>query len=127
MLTIIESLCPPIRYFPNPGEKLKPGTIAQIIQVDGFPHITTSDGSLPFGIIGEHADQPHGLIPIWYESMLLRTTCFESKESYKKDDPLYCSVRGLITSLKPNESSQLLGHVVEPPGTEDPFLELSWI
>lgn len=125
MIKIIESLSPPIRFQPS-GDKFLPGWIVQLINIDGTPCCEISNGTRPFGIVGEHNNEPYGLIPIWYESMTFQTDVYESKERFEQGDSLYVSSRGLLTTQKIHDESILMGHVISGPGYGD-LIEVSWI
>lgn len=128
MIQVIESVSPsPIRFLPDESSKLEPGLIVQIVELDGTPKCTLSDGTRPFGIIGETGG-PYGLVSVWFDSMIVRTDKFEKRgESYEPGSSLYVSKRGKLTSRKPFETSQLIGHVIFGPSEERNYLEINWI
>lgn len=123
MLKIIESLCPPIRFLPK-GDKFVPGVIIQLVEVNGTPCCEISNGTRPFGIVGE-GTEPYGLISIWYESMRFITDQYEAKVRFESGDSLYVSKRGLLTTKKLYDESILVGHVISGP--IDHSIEVSWI
>lgn len=127
MIQIIESICAgPIRFLPDKKAKLVPGLVAQIVEIDGVPSCTVSDGTRPFGVIGA-IDGPHGLVSIWFDSMILRTSKYERRETYDPGNPLYVSKKGKFTTKKPMENSHLVGHVIMGPDDQRNYVELSWV
>jgi hypothetical protein len=54
----------------------------------------------------------------------LFTTQFVTSEVYAVGAPLFCTAAGLFTVT--NSSSELVGHVVQPPTADDPFLGLNF-
>ena len=132
MLQIVESVCSgPIRFLPDlsSGHKFKTGLVVQLVETsDGTPKCCISDGSRPFGIIGENLEmQPFGLIPVWFETMILRTDVFEKKgATYEMGDALYINKRGMISSIRPFENSFQVGYVIAGPGDGRRYIELNW-
>lgn len=131
MLQIVESVCQgAIRLLPDPAcsGKFKTGLIVQLIDIDGTPRCTLSDGTKPFGIIGESIDtQPYGLIPVWFESMILRTDVFEKRITYEMGDSLYVNKKSMLTTKKPFEDAYPIGHVITGPSHGKNYLEMNWI
>lgn len=127
MIEVVESISPnPIRFLPD-SSKLEPGLIVQLIEIDGTPKCTLSDGTRPFGIVAE-INGPYGLVSVWYDSMIIRTDKFEKRgENYSSGSPIYVSKKGKLTSKKPYETSHLIGHVIVGPNEERNYLEISWI
>lgn len=127
MIEVIESVSlGPIRFLPD-ASKLEPGLIVQIVEIDGTPKCTLSDGTRPFGIVGE-INGPHGLVSVWYDSMILRTDKFEKRgQKYNPGSPIYVSKKGKITSKKPYETSHLIGHVIVGPSEDCKYIEINWI
>lgn len=127
MFEVVESRSSfPLRYLSDPNINLEPGHIIEIIEINGNPSCTLSDGNKPFGIVGGEKDQ-FGLIPIWFNSMVIRTDKFEPWAMYHSGSPIYSSKNGLLTTDKFKEGSLLLGHVVTGPNQGQNFLEVSWI
>jgi hypothetical protein len=129
MLKIVESVCQnPIRFFPDPKVKFKTGLIVQLTEINQNPSVTISDGTRPFGIVGEMQIQTYGLIPIWFETMIFRTDVYEKKEGkYDSGTPLYVSKRGMLTALKSFEDAHIVGYVVAVSQSSKSTLEVNWI
>lgn len=129
MLQIVESLHPtPLRFMADKiSSFFEPGLISQLIEINGTPTCTLSNGTRPFGVIGGQVDK-YGLVPIWFDSMILRTDKYELLANYAAGNPLYVSNLSRLTTVKPFEEAQLVGHVISPPaGRDRPWIELNWI
>ena len=126
MFQIIESVCSdPIRFLADTKVELTPGLVVQIVEINGTPHCTLSDGTRPFGIV-DRMDKL-GLVRVWFDTMIFRTDEFEQDEKYVGGNPLYVSSRGRLTTKKEMESSHLVGHVISGPDSRRHYLELNWI
>lgn len=127
MIKVLESICEaPIRFLPDKTAKLEVGLIGQIIEIDGVPCCTVSDGTRPFGVIAE-INCKYGLVSMWFETMILCTDKFEKRgENYLPGTSLYVSKRGKLSTRKINENSQLVGHVISGPSDKHGYLELNW-
>ena len=127
MIQIIESvLQAPVRFLPDKKSNFNPGIIAQIIEIDGTPCCTVSDGTRPFGVVDNNLDQPFGMVPIWFDTMVFKTDVYEKRCSYEHGNPLYVSTRGLLTTKKNCEEAHLVGHVISGPDTHN-YIEVNWI
>lgn len=128
MLKIIESKSKePIRLKPAQNVKLKVGLVGQIIELDGIPTCTISDGSAPFGIISK-IKGPYGMVSILLDTMILRTDSYEKRAGkYEPGAILYVSKKGKLTTKKTHENSIMVGHVISGPDANQRYIELNWI
>lgn len=128
MLKVIESLSnDPVRLKPANGVKLQVGLVGQIVEIDGIPTCTISDGSRPFGIISK-INGPYGMVSLLFDTMILRTDKYEKNAGkYEPGTPLYVSKKGKITAKKPTDFSTPVGHVISGPSSSKKYIELNWI
>ncbi len=124
MFKIIESILEkPIRFLTDKS-RLEPGLIVQLTEIDGNPCCMLSDGSRPFGVVGS-INEPFDMVGVYFDSMVFQTTKFEKRgDTYNPGDMLYVSKRGRLTTIKPYESSHLVGHVIIHSGS---YIEVNWI
>jgi len=128
MLKVIESISKnSVRLQPVDNMKLQVGLIGQIVEVDGIPRCTLSDGSRPFGIISK-IKGPYGMVSILLNTMILRTDKYEKRAGkYESGNPLYVSKKGKLTMKKPEDTSIMVGYVISGPCQDQKYIELSWI
>lgn len=128
MLKVIESMSKDtVRLKPAKNIKLQVGLIGQLIEVDGIPNCTISDGSRPFGIISK-IKGPFGMVSILLDTMILRTDKYEKQDGkYKFGNPLYVSNKGKLTIKKNNDASITVGYVISGPNSNQKYIELNWI
>lgn len=125
MFKIIESVCDkPTRFMCDPTV-FEPGLAVQLIEINGTPTCTLSDGTRPLGLV-DHVDE-FGLAHIWYDTMVVQTNKYDQFESYSIGDSLYISRFSVLTNKKPYDSSILVGHVIVPPNSQKDYLELNWL
>lgn len=128
MLKVIESMSKdPVRLKPAQNVKLKVGLVGQIVESDGIPTCTISDGSRPFGIISK-IKGPYGMVSILLDTMVLRTDSYEKRAGrYEPGAPLYVSKNGKLTVKKIHDDSIMVGHVISGPDANQRYIELNWI
>lgn len=128
MIKVVESVRDnPIQLFPDKTIIFfQPGLVSQMVEIDGVPSCTISDGTRPFGLI-EKTDKIYGLVSIWFDTMIVRTDMFESTCSYLPGNSLYVSKNGKITTQKIDDNSILVGHVISGPNDKKKYVELNWI
>lgn len=121
---VVETLQPsPIRIKIYPGLDFEVGQVVEFFS--GYCCLL-SDGSSPFGIIGGEKDE-FGLVPVWYDSMVLQIGTFDRSRKYKTGDRLYSNYNGYLTNQPPNGDSYHLGFVIHAPEKDRDFLEINWI
>lgn len=123
MLKIIESVHDkPIKMVWDKVSKLAPGTVCQLL--DGI--CGKSDGSRPFGIV-QKVSRKTGLVFVWFETMIFRSSEYELEDNFDLGDKLFCSKNGKLTNVRPNEESLILGHCTRTPSTIIKYIEVDWI
>ena len=117
----------PVRLRPAQNAKLKVGLVGQIVEADGIPTCTVSDGSRPFGIISK-IKGPYGMVSILLDTMILQTDNYDKRAGkYVPGAPLYVSKKGKLTTKKIHDDSIMVGHVISGPDANQRYIELNWI
>jgi len=125
MFEIIEQLGRTIRLPISEDIEVSPGHIISLLYGDGVCCILSNSRN-PFGMVAGPIDN-HGLVPVLYDTAILKTSNFDKDEDYNPGDFLYSSDNGTLTSRKCKDDSLLLGQVLDCPSDDKEYIEINWI
>lgn len=125
MFEIVEQVFEPIRLPIADGAKFKPGDIIGLCYDKGV-HCKTSNSLNPYGMVAG-LDETHNLVFIVSETAIIKTDNFDKNATYTIGDFLYSNNNGTLTTNKEEETSLLLGNVVDAISGVGGYIEINWI
>ena len=133
IIETMETCTDPVHIFAASHATFKPGNIGQLVEIDGNLVCVLSDGTRPFGVIGDYkltsyeGFDPNDIVRIWPQRMVFRTDEFDTKPEYSIGNAMYVSENGLLTSESPRENAMLVARLMMPPTAEKGYLEVLWL
>lgn len=130
MFKIVESLIlDPIRILSPLKSRVKPGSIGQLKEFDGNIVCELSDGTRPFGIVGDviYTDSKYKFIQVFPQRMVFKTNEYEWKKNYSGGCSLYVSKNGRFTSEKPFKDALCVAKMISPPDERKGYFEALWL
>jgi hypothetical protein len=143
MFKFIESICQdPIRFFLAPNVKLKPGHVVQLKEIDGNIVCYLSDGTKPFGVVGEVISSNKALlkwssaesklnfdtmVKVYQQKMIFQTDQYDADKKYVAGSSLYVNSNGIFTSEAPSQDSYFVAKIITPPSSDRSHFEALWL
>ncbi len=125
MLSIISSTTGPIRFIKDPSCVIHIGSVVELIEINGNPVVTLSNGDRPLGVVMENG-LPYDMVLVACDTMLFVTDNYEKRDcNYSRGTKLYVR-KGKISSLPPKEDAIWVGECLAGP-SEDDCIEVHWI
>jgi len=123
MFKLIESLNKGFIRFQIVGSDISIGHIVQTKEISGDLFVEKSDGSRPFGFVGDIEDN---WAKIYSSRMICRTSKFDKNLIYKGGDFLYVN-DGILTNIKTNISHYSVGNLITDFRPKYNYIELNWL